>query len=52
MFVRATAVCSPTIRRPLLPMLLTPWHTVFAVPALEAAAQIEVTCLLFCVMSD
>ena len=52
-FVRSTDVCSPTFRRDLLLQLLNPNHTMSAITALHAAAQLEVACLFFlsCVMS-
>ena len=51
-FVRSTAVCSATFRRDLLVLLLNPYHIIFAVTALQAATQLEVACLLFCVLRD
>ena len=49
-FVRSTAVCSATFRRDLLLQLLNPRHTISAVTALQAAAQLEVACTIFCVL--
>ena len=46
-FVRSIAVCSTTCRRDLLLQLLNPYHTISAVTALQAAAQLEVACPLF-----
>ena len=51
-FVRSTTVCSATFRRDLLLQLLDPYHTISAVTALQAAAQLKVACLLFCVLRD
>ena len=51
-FVRSTAVCSATFRRDLLLQLLNPYHTISAVTALQAAAQLEVACPIFCVLRD
>ena len=51
-FVRSTAVCSATFRRDLLLQLLNPNHTISAVTALHAAAQLEVACPIFCVLRD
>ena len=51
-FVRSTAVCSATFRRDLLLQLLNPYHIMSAVTALEAAAQLEVACPIFCVLRD
>ena len=51
-FVRSTAVCSATFRRDLLLQLLNPYHIISAVIALQAAAQLEVACLVFCVLRD
>ena len=45
--VRLTAVCSATFRRHLLLQLYNPYHTISAVTALQAAAQLEVACLSF-----
>ena len=52
-FVRSTKVCSATFRRDLLLQLLNPNHTMSAVTALHAVAQLEVACPFFmsCVMS-
>ena len=50
-FVRSTAVCSATFRRDMLLLLLNPYHIISAVTTLQAAAQLEVTCL-FCVLRD
>ena len=44
-FVRST-------RRDVLLQLLNPYHIVSAVTALQAATQLEVTCLIFCVLCD
>ena len=41
-FVRSTAVCPAIFRRDLLLQLLNPYHTISAVTALQAAAQLEV----------
>ena len=51
-FVRSTAVCSATFRRGLLLQLLYPCHTISAVTALQAAAQLVVACPIFCVLRD
>ena len=51
-FVCSTAVCSTTFRQDLLLQLLDPYHILSAVTALQAATQLEVACLLFCVMRD
>ena len=51
-FVRSTEVCSATFRRDLLLQLLNPNHTISAVTALHAAAQIEVACPIFYVLRD
>ena len=48
----STAVCSTTFRQDLLLQLLNPYHILSAVTALQAATQLEVACLLFCVMRD
>ena len=45
-FVRSTAVCSATFRRDMLLQLLPPYHKISTVTALQAAAQVEVACLL------
>ena len=50
--MRSTAVCSATFRRDLLLQLLNPYHTISAVTALQAAAQLEVACPIFCVLRD
>ena len=52
-FVRSTEVCSASFRRDLLLQLLNPNHTMSAVTALHAVAQLEVACPFFmsCVMS-
>ena len=49
-FVRSTAVCSVTVRRDVLLLILNPYHIISAVIALQAAAQLEVACL--CVLHD
>ena len=49
-FVQSTAVCSTTFRRDLLLHLRNPYHIISAVTALQAATQLEVACLLFCVL--
>ena len=41
-FVRSTVVCPATFRRDLLLQLRKPYHTISAVAALQAAAQLEV----------
>ena len=51
-FVRSTTVCSATFRRDLLLQLPNPYHIISAVTALQAAAQLEVACLIFCVLRD
>ena len=51
-FVWSTAVCSATFRRDLLLQVLNPYHTISAVTALQAAAQLEVACPDFCVLRD
>ena len=51
-FVQSTAVCSATYRRHLLLQILYPYHTISAVTALQAAAQLEVACPIFCVRRD
>ena len=51
-FVRSTAVCSANFRRDLLLQLLNPYRTISAVTALQAAAELEVTCPIFCVLRD
>ena len=51
-FVCSTAVCSTTFRQDLLLQLLNPYHILSAVTALQAATQLEVACLLFCVLRD
>ena len=51
-FVRSTAGCSATFRRDLLLQLLNPYHTISAATALQAAAQLEVACPIFCVLRD
>ena len=38
--------------RDLLLQLLNPYHTISAVTALQAAAQLEVACPIFCVLRD
>ena len=53
-FVRSTAVCSATFRRDLLLQLPNPYHTIPAITALQATAQLEVAFPFFfvsCVMS-
>ena len=50
-FVQST-VCSATFRRDLLLQLLNPYHTISAATALQAAAQLEVACPIFCVLRD
>ena len=50
--VRSTAVCSTVFRRDLLLQLFTFYHIFSAVTALQAATQLEVACLLFCVLCD
>ena len=45
-------LCPATIRRDLLLELLNPYHIMSAVTALEAAAQLEVACPIFCVLRD
>ena len=53
-FVRSTTVCSATFRRDLLLQLPNPYHTIPAITALQATAQLEVACPFFfvsCVMS-
>ena len=49
---RPHAVCSATFRRDLLLQLLNPYHIISAVTALQAAAQLEVACAIFCVLRD
>ena len=51
-FVWSTAVCSASFRRDLLLLLLNPYNIMSAVTALQAATQLEVSCLHFCVMRD
>ena len=51
-FVRSTAVCSATFRRDVLLQLLNPCHTISAVIALQAGAQLEVARPIFCVPRD
>ena len=51
-FVRSTAVCSATFRRDQLLQLFSPYHTISAVTALQAAAHLEVACPIFCVLRD
>ena len=51
-FVRSTAVCSANFRRDLLLQLLNPYRTISAVTSLQAAAQPEVACRIFCVVRD
>ena len=51
-FVRSTAACSATFRRDLLFQLLNPYNIISAVTALQAAAQLEVGRLIFCVLRD
>ena len=51
-FVRSIAVCSAPFRRDLLLQLLNPYHTISAVTALQAADQLKVACLIFCVLRD
>ena len=51
-FARSIEVCSATFRRDLLLQLLNPYHTISAVTALQAAAQLEVACPTFCVLRD
>ena len=51
-FVRSTAVRSATFRRDLLLQLLNPNHIISAVTALQAAAQLEVACPVFCILSN
>ena len=50
--VQSTAVCSATFRRYPLLQLLNPYHIITAVNVLQAAAQLEVACLIFCVLRD
>ena len=50
--VQSTAVCSATFRRDLLLQLLNPYHTISTVTALQAAAQLEVACPVFCVLRN
>ena len=50
-FVRSTAVCSATFRRDML-LQLYPYHIMSAVTALQAAAQLDVACPIFCVLRD
>ena len=50
--MRSTAVCSATFRRDLLRQLLNPYHTIPAVTALQAAAQLVVACPIFGVLRD
>ena len=45
-------VCSATFRRDLLLQLLNLYHVNSAVIAPQAAAQLEVACLIFCVLRD
>ena len=49
-FVQSTAVGSATFCRDLLLQLLNPYHIISAVTALQAAAQLEVACPIFCVL--
>ena len=51
-FMRSTAVCSATFRRDLLLQLLNPYNITSAATALQAAAQLEVACPIFCVLRD
>ena len=51
-FVRSTAVCFATFRRDLLFQLHNPYHTTSTVTNLQAAAQLEVACPIFCVLHD
>ena len=46
-----TAVCSTSFRRDFILVLLNPYHIISAVTALQAAAQLEVECRLFCVLN-
>ena len=45
-------MCSATFRRDLLLQLLNPYHTIAAVTALQAAAELEVACPIFGVLRD
>ena len=45
-------VFSATFRRDLLLQLLNPYHIMAAVTALQAAAQLEVACPVFCILSN
>ena len=51
-FVRSTAVGSATFRRGLPLQLLNPYHTISAVNALQAAAQVVVSCPSSYVLRD
>ena len=51
-FVRSTVMCSATFRRDLLLQLLNLYHTISADTALQAAAELEVACPIFCVLRD
>ena len=51
-FARSTAVRSATFRRGLLIQLLNPYNIISAVILLQAAAQLEVACPIFCVLRD
>ena len=52
-FVRSTtAVCSATVRRDLVLLLLNPYHIISAVTALQAATQLEVACAICCVLRN
>ena len=42
---RSTAVCCTTFRRDLLLQLLSLYHMISTVSALQAAAELEVACL-------
>ena len=50
--VGSTAGCFVTFRRDQLLQLLNSHHTISAVTALQATAQFEVACAIFCVLRD
>ena len=50
--MRSAAEYSATFRRALVLQLLNRYHTISAVTALQAAAQIEVACSILCVLRD
>ena len=50
--MQSTVACSATFHRDLLLQLFNPYHISFAVTVLQAAAQLEVACPIFCVLRD